>query len=306
MSLRPISRISRPQEVIDGDGVKIHRVFGHDETSVTDPFLMLDHLENNDPVHFMPGFPWHPHRGIETITYVLDGGVEHQDSLGNRGTLGAGDVQWMTAGSGIIHQEMPHKGSGPIFHGFQLWSNLPAEKKMTDPRYQDIPAGEIPEIIDDDGSKVRLITGKFWGKTGPVSGIATDPRFLDITIPPRTKRRFKVLLDDNAFAYVFSGSGYFKDGSTPFPVQTEYVTEKGVSDTIRSHPVENRNLVLFDRGEEIFVESGDFGLRFLLVSGQPLKEPVAWHGPIVMNTRQELILAFEEYQNGTFLKKKNE
>ncbi|MDA3957850.1 pirin family protein [Oceanispirochaeta sp.] len=305
MSLRPINSISRPQQVRDGAGVDINRVFGHDNTAVTDPFLMLDHLENRDPVNFMAGFPWHPHRGIETITYVLDGGVEHQDSLGNKGSLLAGDVQWMTAGSGIIHQEMPHKSSGPIFHGFQLWANLPSERKMMDPRYQDIPALEIPEIIEDDGTRARIITGHFWGKTGPVHGIVTDPRYLDITMPPRKQRRFKVNLEHHAFAYVFSGSGQFKDASAPFPVQTEYVTEKGVSDPISSHVVENRNLVLFDRGDEIFVESGEEGMRFLLVSGQPLKEPVAWHGPIVMNTREELVLAFEEYQNGNFIKKKH-
>jgi len=302
MSLRPVAGIRRPVPVVDGAGVDINRVFGHGDTSITDPFLMLDHLQNNDPVNFMAGFPWHPHRGIETITYVLDGGVEHQDSLGNSGSLKAGDVQWMTAGSGIVHQEMPHEASGPIFHGFQLWANLPSAKKMMDPRYQDIPSVEIPEVTEDDGTRARIITGSFWGKTGPVVGIETDPRYLDIIMPPGRTRRFKINLEHHAFAYVFSGSGHFRDASAPVPVMTEYVTDKGVSDPIAAHAVENRNLVLFDRGDEISVQAGPEGIRFLLVSGQPLKEPVAWHGPIVMNTREELIQAFDEYQKGTFLK----
>ena len=302
MSLRPIKSISKPQMVTDGDGVQINRVFGHNNTSQTDPFLMLDHLKNDDPNVAMNGFPWHPHRGIETITYNIKGSIQHEDSLGNKGLLQDGDVQWMTAGSGIIHQEMPMPGASPIFHGFQLWSNLPAKKKMMDPRYQDIPSKDIPEVVEDDGTKARIITGDFWGKTGPVTGIETNPRYLDITVPPNVERIIKIELEHHAFAYLFDGSGFFYNSSAPIPAPTEYVSSKGISEAVSANPVENRNLIIFDRGNEIKLRSGQNGMRFLLVSGRPLKEPIAWHGPIVMNTRDELIKAFEEYENGTFLK----
>ncbi|MBI9097489.1 MAG: pirin family protein [Spirochaetaceae bacterium] len=302
MSLGPIKSISRSQLVTDGDGVQINRVFGHGTTTETDPFLLLDHLINDDPLKPMNGFPWHPHRGIETITYNIQGGIQHEDSLGNKGVLRDGDVQWMTAGSGIIHQEMPYHGSGPLFHGFQLWANLPAEKKMMDPRYQDIPSGEIPEVIDDDGTKVKIITGTFRGKTGPVTGIVTDPKYIDITVPPHREKTLKINLDHHSFAYLFEGSGLFYGASSPIPAPTEYVTAKGVTEVVSANPVENRNLIIFDRGDEIKLKSGPEGMRFLLISGRPLKEPVAWHGPIVMNSRDELITAFQEYENGTFLK----
>jgi quercetin 2,3-dioxygenase len=302
MSLLPIKKISTPKMVTDGGGVSINRVFGHDETSLTDPFLMLDHLKNDDPGAFSAGFPWHPHRGIETITYVLSGGVEHEDSLGNKGFLKSGDIQWMTAGSGIIHQEMPRYAGADGMHGFQLWANLPAADKMMDPRYQDISSVEIPEITDDDGTIARIITGTFWGKTGPVTGIVTDPRYLDISIPPEISKTIHVDLAHSAFAYVFEGNGIFQAASNPIPAPTEYVTRQGVSEAIPAHSVENRNLVLFDHGDELKVSAGMEGLRFLLVSGRPLKEPVAWHGPIVMNTQEELMTAFQEYQDGTFLK----
>lgn len=304
MSLRPIKSITKPMKVMEGAGVPVYRVFGNGTTQVTDPFLMMDHFQSDDPTKKSPGFPWHPHRGIETITYLINGQIQHEDSLGNTGILGPGDVQWMTAGSGIVHQEMPVQGTANIGHGFQLWANLPASQKMTDPRYQDIPTGEIPEVTDDDGTKVRIITGEFWGKTGPVTGIATNPRYLDFYVPPGSQRRISVQLEQNAFAYVFEGSGQFKGSSKPIPAPTEYMNEKGVSEVMSSHPVENRNLVLFDQGDEIYVETGDEGMRFLLISGQALKEPIAWHGPIVMNTREELIQAFTEYENGTFLKHK--
>lgn len=302
MSLRPIKSITRPVATSDGAGVALDRVFGHGTTTETDPFLMMDHFQNNDPNSPMAGFPWHPHRGIETITYLISGGIKHEDSMGNSGILQDGDVQWMTAGSGIIHQEMPAPGSSAIYHGFQLWSNLPSADKMMDPRYQDIPSGEIPEVTEDDGSKARIITGNFWGKTGPVTGIVTDPRYLDITLPPNRERTFKIQLEQNAFAYVFMGSGRFYGASDPRAVMTEYITHQGATDPIPSHPAENRNLILFDQGDEIKVRAGEEGMRFLLVSGQPLKEPVAWHGPIVMNTHEELVRAFDEYQRGTFLK----
>lgn len=293
MSLRQIKNISKPQGVSDGAGVKINRVFGNDSTSETDPFLLLDHIQNDDPDAPISGFPWHPHRGIETITYLIKGGIKHEDSLGNSGILQDGDVQWMTAGSGIIHQEMPAPGASPIFHGFQLWANLPAANKMMDPRYQDVPSVEIPEVIEDDGSKARIITGDFWGKTGPVTGIVTNPRYLDITLPPNRERSIKVAIEQNAFAYVFMGDGSFLDASSPQSV---------APDKIVGQTAENRSLVLFDSGDEIRVRSGGDGMRFLLVSGQPLKESVAWYGPIVMNTQAELIKAFDEYNNGTFLK----
>lgn len=302
MSLNPIKRLSTPQTVTDGAGVVLQRVFGHNDTGVTDPFLLLDHFRNDDPNVQMPGFPWHPHRGIETISYILEGTVHHEDSMGNSGTLGSGDVQWMTAGSGIIHQEMPVQGKSSIAHGFQLWANLPSDKKMIAPRYQDIQASEIPEIVEDDGTKARVITGEFWGRRGPVTGVATDPRYLDITVPPGVTRSIRISLEHHAFAYVFDGGGKFMGASDPFEAPTEYVTSSGVSDPVPAHPVENRTLVLFDRGDEIRVTAGETGLRFLLVSGQPLREPVAWHGPIVMNTESELITAFQEYQSGTFLR----
>ncbi len=302
MSIKPVNQILIPQTVMDGAGVELSRVFGRPEAYQTDPFLLLDHFKNDDPDKYMAGFPWHPHRGIETITYVISGSMEHQDSMGNHGILGDGDVQWMTAGRGIIHQEMPKNGKKTGIHGFQLWANLPSRDKMMDPRYQDIPAGEIPEVTDDDGTRVRIITGEFWGRRGPVEGIVTEPRYLDVFIPPRTTRSIRVNLEHNAFAYVFEGFGEFKNASQPVPAPTEYVTENGATDPLPASSVEHRNLVLFDRGDEISVRAGELGLRFLLISGQPLREPIAWHGPIVMNTESEIEQAFREYQNGTFLK----
>lgn len=302
MSLRPIRKIINPQQVVDGAGVSINRVFGNHEVELTDPFLLLDHLINEDPDNRMAGFPWHPHRGIETISYILEGGLQHEDSMGNKGDLKSGDVQWMTAGSGIIHQEMPLPGAPNIFHGFQLWANLPSADKMMNPRYQDIPAGEIPELTEDDGSHARIITGNFWGKTGPVTGIVTNPSYIDLSIPPNTERSIKIDIEQNAFAYIFHGSAVFRGASDPQAVMTEYVNESGTAEAIPSLAVENRHLVLFDRGDEIRLRTGEEGVRFLLISGQPLKEPVAWHGPIVMNTNEELYKAFEEYRNGSFLK----
>lgn len=302
MSLRPVKRVTEAQPTMEGAGVHLHRAFGFGRENDTDPFLLFDDFRNDVPEHFIRGFPWHPHRGIETITYVLAGDVEHGDSLGNRGNLGAGDVQWMTAGSGIVHQEMPKGDAQGRMHGFQLWANLPASKKMTDPRYQDVPATEIPEEGDEDGTIARIITGDFWGKTGPVEGIAANPRYLDISIPPGRTKTFKVETTRNAFAYIFEGRGEFRGASAPLSAPTEYVTDEGTTDPLPSHPVENRNLVLFDRGDEIRVKAGPQGIRFLLISGEPLKEPVAWHGPIVMNTREEIYQALEELNNGSFLK----
>ncbi|MBI4420570.1 MAG: pirin family protein, partial [Gemmatimonadetes bacterium] len=231
--------------------------------------------------------------------YVLNGSVEHGDSLGNRGALGAGDVQWMTAGSGILHQEMPQGDPQGRMHGFQLWANLPASLKMTAPRYQDVMAKDIPELADGDGTRVRVVCGEFWGRRGPVDGVAADPRYLDIWVPPGKRKVLPVETTRHAFAYVFEGSGTFRDGSEPRGVLTE-----GADPT--APPVReqtgNRSLVLFDRGDEVPVQAGDEGIRFLLVSGQPIQEPVAWYGPIVMNTEDELRQAYAELRDGTFIK----
>jgi hypothetical protein len=289
---------SRP--TIEGAGVRLRRAFGFGDTGEFDPFLLFDDFRNERPADYLAGFPWHPHRGIETITYVLTGTVEHGDSLGNRGTLGSGDVQWMTAGSGILHQEMPHGDAQGRMHGFQLWANLPAALKMTRPRYQDVKAADIPEVIDDDGTRVRVVCGEFWGRRGPVEGVAADPRYLDISVPPGTRRRIPVESSRHAFAYVFAGSGAFRDASPPLSVKTESVAAEGAVPT--SYDATNRSLVLFDSGDEITVQAGDEGLRFLLVSGRPLEEPVAWYGPIVMNTRAELDQAIRELRQGTFIK----
>jgi len=301
MSIRPIRAVTRSQPTIEGAGVKLRRAFGFGNTDDFDPFLLLDDFRNENPQDYLAGFPWHPHRGIETITYVLSGSVQHGDSLGNRGSLGSGDVQWMTAGSGILHQEMPQGDERGRMHGFQLWANLPRSLKMTDPRYQDIAARDIPDISDDDGTRVRVICGEFWGKKGPVEGVAADPRYLDVWVPPGTKKRLQVESSRHAFAYVFEGSGSFRDASAPQAVKTEWVAEGGGG--VEDGTVENRSLVLFDSGDEIVVQAGEQGIRFLLVSGRPIAEPVAWHGPIVMNTEQELRQAYAELRAGTFIKK---
>jgi redox-sensitive bicupin YhaK (pirin superfamily) len=297
MSIRPIRRISSAVPTIEGAGVHLHRAFGFGRTDEFDPFLLLDDFRNDDPGQYLAGFPWHPHRGMETITYVLAGNVDHGDSLGNRGTLGSGDVQWMTAGSGILHQEMPRGDAGGRMHGFQLWANLPASLKMTAPRYQDVMARDIPVVTDDDGVEVRVICGSFWGMTGPVDGVAASPRYLDVWVPPGVRKRLQVEQSRHAFAYVFAGSGAFRDASQPLPVKTEYVGEADAATDVA-----NRSLVLFDSGDEIVVQAGPEGIRFLLVSGMPLAEPVAWRGPIVMNTPQELQQAFNELRSGTFIK----
>jgi hypothetical protein len=299
MSIRPVKRISQAIAAREGAGVRLRRAFGFGDPSEFDPFLLLDDLRNDNPDDYRAGFPWHPHRGIETITYVLAGTVEHGDSLGNRGILGAGDVQWMTAGSGILHQEMPQGDPQGRMHGFQLWANLPASHKMMHPRYQDVSARDVPEATDDDGTHVRVVCGSFWGKTGPVEGIAADPRYLDVSVPPGVRKRLAVDVTQHAFAYVFAGSGTFRDASDPRPVTTEQV---GAAAPAGRDEAGNRSLVLFDRGDEIVVQAGDEGIRFLLVSGRPIEEPVAWYGPIVMNTEEELRQAWRDLDAGTFIK----
>ena len=298
MSIRPVKSIVTSKPTIEGAGVKLNRAFGFGNTSEFDPFLLLDDFRNDRPDDYRAGFPWHPHRGIETITYVLAGSVEHGDSLGNRGNLEAGDVQWMTAGSGILHQEMPQGDAAGRMHGFQLWANLPSSLKMTAPRYQDVKAGEIPEIVDDDGTRVRVVCGDFWGRRGPVEGVAAEPRYLDISVPPGKRKTLAVEVERHAFAYVFEGSGDFRGASAPFGVLTEK-TDGGNATVVREQ-TGNRSLILFDRGDEVTVAAGEHGIRFLLVSGKPLEEPVAWHGPIVMNTQAELQQAFAELRAGTF------
>ena len=299
MSLRPVRQILQTQPTIEGAGVKLQRAFGFGKTRDFDPFLLLDDFRNERPEDYLAGFPWHPHRGIETITYVLAGSVEHGDSLGNKGAMTAGDVQWMTAGSGILHQEMPKGDAQGRMHGFQLWANLPASLKMTDPRYQDIPSSAIPEVAEDDGTRIRVVCGQFGGKRGPVEGVAADPNYLDISVPAGKRKRLKVETTRNAFAYVFAGSGTFRDSSEPRAVLTESGSDPSAAPV---YDAKNHSLVLFDRGDEILVQSGDDGIRFLLISGKPIEEPVAWYGPIVMNTQEQLRQAMAELHSGTFIK----
>jgi redox-sensitive bicupin YhaK (pirin superfamily) len=298
MSIRPVKQLTKSRATMEGAGVHLHRGFGFGNTSEFDPFLLFDDFRNDRPEHFQAGFPWHPHRGIETITYVLAGSVDHGDSLGNRGTISAGDVQWMTAGSGIIHQEMPKGDDLGRVHGFQLWANLPSSLKMTAPRYQEVKGGDVPVITDDDGTQVRIVCGSFWGTQGPVDGIAADPVYLDVFVPPFKRKSLPVETTRHAFAYVFEGSGRFSNASEPQPVRTE--TVDGLIATPGAE-AGNRSLILFDRGDEVTVDAGEAGIRFLLVSGKPLGEPVAWHGPIVMNTREEIQQAMLDLQRGTFL-----
>jgi redox-sensitive bicupin YhaK (pirin superfamily) len=298
MSLSPVRRLSKSKPTLEGAGVRLRRAFGFETPTEFDPFLLLDDFRNDIPDDYLAGFPWHPHRGIETITYVLAGTVEHGDSLGNHGVIGAGDIQWMTAGRGIIHQEMPKGDQLGRMHGFQLWANLPSALKMSAPRYQEIPSGGIPDVTDDDGTIARIVCGEFWGKRGPVEGIAADPVYIDVSVPPGKRKTLKVETTGHAFAYVFAGSGKFCNASKPLAVPTESTKWHDVAPPTEA---DDRSLVLFDSGDHIAVQAGDEGIRFLLVSGRPLREPVAWYGPIVMNTQEQLQEAFQELREGTFL-----
>ena len=300
MSIRPVASETRAMPAVEGAGVHLHRAFGFRDPTECDPFLMLDDFCNEHPQDYIKGFPWHPHRGIETITYVLAGSVEHGDSLGNRGILGAGDVQWMTAGRGILHQEMPLGNAKGQMHGFQLWANLPRDLKMTAPRYQDVKAAEIPVLTDDDGTVVKVIVGDYRGYTGPVDGIAAEPQYLDIFVPEGRRKTFRIDTRRNAFAYVFEGAGNFRDASRPTGVLLEKEV-RGEEVNIRDLSG-NRTLIRFGAGDEVTVQAGPQGVRFLLISGAPLREPVAWHGPIVMNTEAEIRQAITELRNGTFIK----
>lgn len=301
MSIRSVKSVSNAQPTMEGAGVHLHRVFGFGDTSQTDPFLMMDDFRNDDPQKYEAGFPWHPHRGIETITYVLAGSVEHADSLGNKGLLGPGSVQWMTAGSGILHQEMPQGDAAGRMHGFQLWANLPASLKMTSPRYQDIAGHEITELQEDDGTVIRVVVGSWRGQRGPIDGIAADPQYLDVSIPAGTRKHIPIDAYRNAFAYVFEGHASFRNASAPIGVQVE--KEINGQDAFIRDRTGNRTLVLFDTGDEIVVETRDEPVRFLLISGKAIKEPVAWHGPIVMNTKEEIRQALKELNDGSFIRK---
>jgi quercetin 2,3-dioxygenase len=299
VSIRAVKKILRPQPTLEGAGVRLQRGFGFGDPKEFDPFLLFDDFRNDNPEEYLAGFPWHPHRGIETITYVLAGQVDHGDSLGNSGTLSGGDVQWMTAGSGIIHQEMPKGDAQGRMHGFQLWANLPSSLKMTTPRYQDVAGKDIPDVVDDDGTRVRVVCGNFWGTRGPVDGIAADPIYLDVSVPPGKRKTLPVETTRHAFAYVFAGSGTFRNASDPKAVKTDGI---GSGTGSPAEDLGNRSLLLFDRGDEVTVQAGEQGIRFLLVSGKPIEEPVAWYGPIVMNTEDELRVAVAEMRAGTFIK----
>jgi quercetin 2,3-dioxygenase len=300
MAIRPVKRLVKAKPTIEGAGVRLRRAFGFGATVDYDPFLLLDDFRNERPEDYLAGFPWHPHRGIETITYVLAGTVEHGDSMGNRGSITAGDIQWMTAGRGILHQEMPTGDPTGRMHGFQLWANLPSSLKMTEPRYQDVKAADVPVAREDDGSEVRIVCGSYGGLQGPVEDVAARPVYLDVSIPAGRSKKLPVETTSHAFAYVFGGAGKFCNASEPLAVATEPALWL---DTKPPAHADNRTLVLFDRGDEVEVRTEGEGIRFLLVSGQPLEEPVAWYGPIVMNTQEELQHAFEQLNAGTFLRK---
>jgi redox-sensitive bicupin YhaK (pirin superfamily) len=298
VSIRPIKQMVKSKPTLEGAGVHLRRAFGFGRTSEFDPFLLLDDFRNERPEDYLAGFPWHPHRGIEPIPSALAGTVAPGDSMGNRGVIAAGDVQWMTAGRGIIHQEMPKGDPDGRMHGFQLWANLPSSLKMTAPRYQEVKAADIPVVTDDDETRVRVVCGSLGGTRGPVDEVAIDPVYLDVEVPAGKRKTIPVETTRNAFAYVFAGTGRFGNASAPLAVPTE---PAGWADAAPPAHAGNRSLVLFDRGDELTVEAGEEGIRFLLVSGRPLAEPVAWSGPIVMNTQAELRQAFEELQQGTFL-----
>ena len=299
--IRKIKKILRSKPTIEGAGVHLKRAFGFYQVPMLDPFLLLDDFHSNNPNDYIRGFPWHPHRGIETITYVLHGKVEHGDSMGNKGIIQPGDVQWMTAGSGIIHQEMPKGQEDGLMWGFQLWANLPASHKMMDPRYRDVKSHQIPEIALDHGVKVKIICGEVNGVQGPARDIVIDPEYLDITIPSKTNLAYPVKRGYTAFAYVIGGKGYFDQNRDSYAYEVEGAN---YFDFRRECLIDAENLVTFGDGDELAISTEENSVRFLFVSGRAMGEPVAWYGPIVMNTQEELRIAFEEYQNGTFIKKR--
>lgn len=300
MTLRRIAKIFKSRPTIEGAGVHLKRAFGYSQVPQFDPFLMLDDFHADDPDKYLPGFPWHPHRGMETITYILEGRVEHGDSMGNSGVIGAGDVQWMTAGSGIIHQEMPRESPTGTMWGFQFWANLPASHKMIAPRDREVKAAEIPEVSTAQGVQVKVVAGEVAGVKGPVGDITIEPEMLDITVSAGTVFTHALPAGHTAFAYILDGEGYFDDRRDAYAYE---IAGHGWTDLERRCVCQHETVVLFEHaGDTVQVTTTDQPVRFLFVSGKPLKEPVAWYGPIVMNTQEELRVAFEEYKLGTFIK----
>jgi redox-sensitive bicupin YhaK (pirin superfamily) len=299
-TIRKVRKVWRGNPTLEGAGVHLKRAFGYQHVPELDPFLLLDDFHSNSESDYIAGFPWHPHRGIETITYMLHGRVEHGDSMGNAGTIHSNEIQWMTAGSGIIHQEMP-KGPGLLW-GFQLWANLPASHKMMDPRYREVKKEQTPEISLEGGAKVRVICGELNGVKGPVRDIVTDPEYLDVRLPPRSKMLHTVNLGRTVFAYVIEGEGYFDQRRDPYSYE---IQGANYFDFNRSCLIGPESIITFDDGDQLMFTTASEPVRFLLVSGRPIREPVAWYGPIVMNTQEELRIAFKEYQEGTFIKSKS-
>ena len=300
MTIRRIAKVFKSRPTIEGAGVHLKRAFGYSQVPQFDPFLMLDDFHTSNPDEYLAGFPWHPHRGIETITYVLEGLVEHGDSMGNAGVISGGDVQWMTAGSGIIHQEMPKESPTGTMWGFQFWANLPASQKMMPPRYREVKATDIPEAALESGVRIKVVAGEVAGVQGPVRDIVIEPVMLDITVPPQTVFSHPSPVDHTLFVYVLEGASYFDDCRDAYAYE---VVGHGWTDVERRCICERETVVLFERsGDTVQVTTTEQPVRFLLVSGKPLNEPVAWYGPIVMNTQEELRIAFEEYNNGTFIK----
>jgi len=298
---RKIKKVLKSIPTIEGAGVHLKRAFGYNQAPQLDPFLLLDDFHSDNPQYYINGFPWHPHRGIETITYVLHGNVEHGDSMGNTGLINPGDIQWMTAGNGIIHQEMPKGQKDGLMWGFQLWANLPASHKMMDPRYRDVKSDQVPLITLDNGTQIKVICGQVQGTKGPVQDIIIDPEYLDITMPPESIFAYPVKMHYTVIAYVIEGEGYFDEqkDSRHFEIAgTNYFDFK------KECIMKPENLIIYGDGDEINITTEDSHVRFLFISGKPIKEPIAWYGPIVMNTQEELQIAFDEYQQGTFIKHK--
>lgn len=298
-AIRGVRKVLRSKPTLEGAGVHLKRAFGYPHVPQLDPFLLLDDFHSDNPGDYIQGFPWHPHRGIETITYVLYGKVEHGDSMGNEGVILSGDVQWMTAGSGIIHQEMPKGRDDGKMWGFQLWANLPASHKMMEPRYRDVKSEQIPEVGLESGVKIKVICGEVNDVKGPVQDIIIDPEYLDVSIPANTDFTHRVQKGYMVFAYVIEGKGCFEPERDPYGYEVE---GRNYFDFERECPLGPENLIIFEEGEDLSISSEEEGVRFLLVSGKPIGEPVAWYGPIVMSTQEELRIAFEEYKSGTFLK----
>jgi redox-sensitive bicupin YhaK (pirin superfamily) len=298
-TVRRVTSVYRSRPTLEGAGVRLKRAFGFYETPKLDPFLLLDDFHSDRPEDYLAGFPWHPHRGIETITYVLEGAVEHGDSLGNGGVIRPGEVQWMTAGSGIIHQEMPKGDADGSMWGFQLWANLPRSHKMMDPRYREVTRAMIPEVKTNGGARVRVICGEAGGVRGPVTDVVSGPQYLDVSLVARETFTHPVPAGHTVFAYVVSGDGWFDD--RPHDLDFTYSTGR-YFDLTKQKRFGPEHLIVFGDGDEVSITAGENPLRFLLISGRPLREPVAWYGPIVMNTQEELEIAFAEYRNGTFLK----